>query len=291
MLVEGENITRWKRGLVEILAYFINVCEENNLRYYCWGGTAIGAVRHHGIIPWDDDVDVMMPRPDYNKLIGVLKSKIDEDYEIVEPYTCDMYYLTYAKLCKKNTTILEVEHLPFIQGLYIDIFPIDGCSDDYNQYLKEFDAYHKLRVELMLVSSKYSFKYILRQILRLHIKRAFQIMYFYAHREECRKRILEGLKLFEDNHVYGSTQHVAVFSGYCRNKEQVPEIWLGEGTTFEFENLEVVLPKCFDEHLSHFFGDYMQFPPKEQQVTHHSLAYFNLERRVSMDEILTYIKK
>ena len=104
------------------------VCEKHNLRYYIWAGTMIGAIRHKGFIPWDDDLDIAMPRADYNLLVEHAAEWLPEPYEMVCTETDSEYPLPFGKIQDASTTLIERMHLRYLGGIYIDVFPIDDPS-------------------------------------------------------------------------------------------------------------------------------------------------------------------
>jgi phosphorylcholine metabolism protein LicD len=125
---------QYKKIVVDVFEQFIHFCEQNNLRYYCAYGTALGAVRHQGMIPWDDDIDVYMPRPDYEKFIETYPQQDSKHYEIITPRYNKNYYLAFTKMCNKTTTLLEDEEHLFVIGAFIDIFPLDAlCANQQSQ--------------------------------------------------------------------------------------------------------------------------------------------------------------
>ena len=129
-----KNIKKeWNAAILDILKTFISICHTHNLRYYCCAGTAIGAVRHHGMIPWDDDIDVIMPRPDYDRFLEIARHEYFGNYEVVTPYNNERYPLYFSKLVNKNTTLIEEKERPCIIGLFVDIFPLDATADDVEQ--------------------------------------------------------------------------------------------------------------------------------------------------------------
>ena len=103
--------------LKEILAEFDRVCTKLDIPYAVYGGTAIGAVRHQGFIPWDDDIDVFMPRPDYDRFLALAAHSMPEGYEVMTPYNTKDYPMYFSKMCNAHTTLLENEHIPCIFGL------------------------------------------------------------------------------------------------------------------------------------------------------------------------------
>ena len=120
----------WNAKILDILKALTRICEDHGLTFYCCAGTAIGAVRHHGIIPWDDDIDVIMPRPDYDRLLEIAKKEDFGKYELVTPYDNEAYPLYFSKLSDKTTTLVEERERPCVIGLFVDIFPLDATDDE-----------------------------------------------------------------------------------------------------------------------------------------------------------------
>jgi len=121
-----EDIEEIQKVDLEILRFFDNVCRENNLTYFLSGGTLLGAIRHKGFIPWDDDVDLVMPRKDFEKLIEIL-DKSDSNYKLFIPGCSEDYFYTFGKLVDTRTVLDEFDYCPIKgMGLYIDIFIMTG---------------------------------------------------------------------------------------------------------------------------------------------------------------------
>ncbi len=116
---------------LEILDFVCSICEENNLTCFLVYGTALGAYRHQGFIPWDDDVDVAMPREDYRKLLRIMKETENENFEIQDEDNEKRYFLSYAKVRKKNTLLIErlTQGLYTHNGIFIDVFPLDYIKE------------------------------------------------------------------------------------------------------------------------------------------------------------------
>ncbi|MBO4318453.1 MAG: LicD family protein [Mailhella sp.] len=125
-----EELTLLQGRLTEILAWFHGFCEENGLRYYMAYGTMLGAVRHGGFIPWDDDIDVAMPRPDYDRFIQITMGRRLDRFtvESLANGRRDWYY-GYAKVYDTSTTLIENKHPVLKRGIYLDVFPLDGAAD------------------------------------------------------------------------------------------------------------------------------------------------------------------
>ena len=123
-----------QQKLLGMLTWLIKYIDDNNIRYYIIGGTMLGAVRHEGFIPWDDDIDIAVPRNDYERLIDLLKSPVDH-YVIESPKgEAEDYVYSYAKLYDLNTSMTELARKNVKRGVYIDIFPLDGIGNSLGQY-------------------------------------------------------------------------------------------------------------------------------------------------------------
>ena len=278
---------RWNATILDILKAFMQICERHQLRYYCCAGTAIGAVRHHGIIPWDDDIDVIMPRPDYDRLLQIAKEEDFGNYEIISPYSDPTYPLYFSKISNRNTTLIEDRHIPCVTGLYVDIFPLDATDDNVEKAKRLKAKYTKIINRLNAVSTHNTFgEYMLlltdpKEWGRFVIK---TIAYFCRSKVRC--HLIAQMDEISHRYDYDKARNVQVYTGSYGFKEVFPKEWLGEGKMFPFEDIEVPLPQEYDKYLRHFFNDYMQFPPEEQRVEKHHRAYVNLDRKETREEAL-----
>ena len=114
--------------ILQILLSVDRVCREHGIRYYCWAGTMLGAVRHHGFIPWDDDMDICMPRPDYDRFMFHASEWLPEPLEALSIETSADFPGTFGKIVDSSTTLIERGHSDYVAGIYIDVFPIDGIT-------------------------------------------------------------------------------------------------------------------------------------------------------------------
>lgn len=270
---------------LNIFSFFIRFCEDNNLKYYTCGGTTLGSIRHKNFIPWDDDIDVLMPRPDYVKFIELFSDKYKGEYELVTPYNTPDYYLSYSKLCLKDTTIVEYKAMGQEFGLYIDIFPLDSCADTYDLYMKDQARYEILREKLCIVSSKYNIKNICYFILRFDIRKIYNIFLSRVFKLAYRTKVLESMEKLFNQYPYGSTSHVTSYASFWIGKEYHNLSWFDDGAIGIFASLQVINPKQYHEYLTNLYGNYMTLPPVENRTTHHSYYYLNLNERVARSNI------
>lgn len=276
----------WNATILDILKAFMAICERHGLTYYGCAGTAIGAVRHHGIIPWDDDIDVIMPRPDYDRLLEIAQTEDWGKYELITPYKDDTYPLYFSKISDRETTLVEDRHIPCVTGLYVDIFPLDATDDDVATAQRLKDRYTKIINRLNAISTHNTWsEYISLLSHRKEWGRfAIKTIAFFC-RKSLRRRLISQMDALSHRYDYDKAKNVQVYTGSYGHREVFPKAWLGKGRKFPFEDTEIPLPEEYDTYLRHFFNDYMQFPPVEQRIEKHNRAYLNIHRKESREEI------
>ncbi len=261
----------------ELLKEFIRVCEKYNLKYFLVGGTALGAARHQGFIPWDDDVDVGMPREDYEKYILLQKEYEGTPYFIQTWRTDPHYQYNFAKLRDSSTTYIEnyFKWHRMNHGVWIDIFPIDGFSK------KDTFSPKKFRFKNIHIWAQVYISWFPQ--LRRKFKKGTRIKDFFlnviailtypldiAHyrRRHC-DRIMKNVK-WEDAKLVGN------WCGNKPSKEAMPKDIYEEFTTLPFEGIQAKVVKDYDRYLTLLFGDWHKLPPEKQQVGHHINSGFSL---------------
>ena len=241
---------RWNATILDILKAFMQICERHQLRYYCCAGTAIGAVRHHGIIPWDDDIDVIMPRPDYDRLLQIAKEEDFGNYEIISPYSDPTYPLYFSKISNRNTTLIEDRHIPCVTGLYVDIFPLDATDDNVEKAKLLKAKYTKIINRLNAVSTHNSFGEYIQLLTEPKEWGRFVIKTIaYFCRSKVRRHLIAQMDEISHRYDYDKARNVQVYTGSYGFKEVFPKEWLGEGKMFPFEDIEVPLPQEYDKYL------------------------------------------
>lgn len=248
-----------------ILKDFIKICEENNLSYYIYAGSLLGAVRHNGFIPWDDDLDVVMFRDDYEKFKKIFISSNNEKYDLLTNETHEDYFHLLSKLMIKGTLFEEkwVSQVDFHIGINIDIFVLDDLSDDNfkrNYQLKKAFLYNKLLIMSQIKLDDLPFMPKVATHLGHYLLKLFGIK-----PKWLTKRCLNFLKKYKDENVE------CVFD-ISATAEEYPQIYLKddfkEVVKIPFEDIEVNAPKGYDHILKSLYGDYMQLPPEEDRYNH-----------------------
>ena len=261
----------------EIATVIKNVCEKNGIRYFLAYGTLIGAVRHDGFIPWDDDIDIMMPRPDYDRLIEIAKTADWGHYELITPYNKDTYPLYFSKISDKRTTLVEYPNIPCTIGLYIDIFPLDGSADTLDEAKHLKDKFMKQINRLSAISTRSTFAEHMALLKDRKEWGRFVIKTIaWFCRPAVRKYLIRKMDKLSHIYDYEKAKYVALHTGSYSYKEILPKEWLGEGSVHTFEGMEVVLPEQYDTYLRQVFGDYMQLPPEDKRCSHHEKTFIKI---------------
>ncbi len=257
------KIEEHKKILLDILKYLDKVCRDNNIKYSLCGGSLIGAVREHGIIPWDDDIDVILTKSEYEKLIKTLKKVKNSKFKILTYKLNNTYYYPFAKIVD-NETILEEKDCKKIEnyGIYIDIFTYNNLPE--NKILKKIHCSF-IRFFMKLIQSSYYINiskdkkfYYLRKIKN-------KICNFIGH-----KRLLK-IYTFICNFYNNKKSKECISNWPIYNMKN--EIQKKSDTIkyidIDFNGINVMIFENYDNILKKTFGDYMELPPKEERKAKH----------------------
>lgn len=253
-----------KKVELEILSFFADFCETHNLRYFLAYGTLIGAIRHKGFIPWDDDVDIQMPREDYDILISLFNIGNDSPYRLISPLEKQSCY-TIVKIIDTRTIKIEngIKNDPL--GIDIDIFPLDGIPSVDKAYKKWYMQLMKCYEQHLALQSSWG------KSLKARMKLLLQkIGIFARYRSFDKKKILMRVQKLHNQYPYDECEMVGSIE-CCFNgiKNRVFKSSFNDYVRVPFEDLELRIPIGYDEILTMIYGDYMGLPPIEQQKTHH----------------------
>ncbi len=252
-----------------ILREFDKFCEENALEYFLAYGTLIGAVRHGGFIPWDDDIDIQMPRRDYNKLIEIFGKSCGVSYlRLIAPSDPDAEH-TYAKLVDERTVKVEGGHIyktdADYRGIDIDIFPLDGEPEDEGEYKKWYGKLRKIYRKIWM--SELEITPDLKPSFKLAI-RVFKLLRIFFPKRE--KLLLKAARLHE-KYPYDESKYVGCVESYFNGiGNRNPKTSYEKTVLLDFEGEKFKAPADYDGILKRMYGDYMKLPPKEAQVSHHT---------------------
>lgn len=253
--MDSELLKRLHDTEIEILDEVVRICEKNNIKYCLIGGSLLGAIRHKGFIPWDDDIDIVMLRKDFNKFIHVALKELDNKRFFVDYYKIDVKhaFIPFAKVRMKDTLFEEdvKENYEGSKEIWIDIFPLD--------YIKSNNLFVKIKSKLVKASVKFlAYKENIQIKINFILKLVAKVI---------PKRIL--LKIFESIENEQETDLLVSFCGlYKLNKEIYKKAWFSDLEDVFFENRKYKIPKMYNEILSQVYGNYMELPPIEKRITH-----------------------
>lgn len=254
---------------LRILKRITSVCEEHGFRYTLAFGTLIGAIRHKGFIPWDDDVDILMPRPDYERFILYLTNHPIEDLKVFNWKHVKNYPLGITRICDMRYRVLEKNFIDFDHGIFVDVYPVDGLANSYHDAKKAFDRTAKERDELFMSAIK---KY-----------REIRLVEFFKNPRltlsKLRRRIL-GICYYQRKleekvikYTFEDYKYVGV-PNWNWARIVFERDWFNDRVKVPFEDGEFYITKHYDKMLREEYGDYMQLPPIEKRVYHHGyIAY------------------
>ncbi len=248
--------------LLRIAECFDRICREHDIPYFMLGGTMLGAVRHEGFIPWDDDMDFGIPRPYFDRFIETAREELPECYSVLTRKNSDAVKKGFIKIQLKGSKVIEKIFEPaeadFYNGIAIDVFPLDGASAD------------------SLAD-------------RIRIKRIFWLIRFHEGRF-CSLSVRKGLKKlaaafikalpiddrkladFIDRKLqsreFDASPKTANYYGHWKEREIIDSKVFKSSRRYTFQSITLAGVEDYDTYLRSLYGDYMQLPPKEQQITH-----------------------
>ena len=264
MIYSDDRLKKLQETEIEIAKEIIRICNNNDISYFSVGGTTLGAVRHNGFIPWDDDMDLGMQREDYNRFLQIASKQLSEDF-VLQHYSVEPKTPTYhAKVMKRDTLFVEsyAEKIDIPHGVFVDVMPFDNIPTDERElkkYRHTVKKYHQLfiaksvwKTSLTKGKRKYLFT-IIRSVLHVLMKPVpKEYLYKQLERElqkynetETGKMSSRGLRAFECNKtdVFPTKPHA-------------------------FDTLMLQIPKNEDVILKQQYGDYMKLPPIHQRTGH-----------------------
>lgn len=276
--INEETIKKMRVIQLKMLEDLNNLCLANKIDLILGGGSFLGAVRHKGFIPWDDDIDLMMRREDFERFLKIL-DKLPKEYEFQYVIPQKVSYCTFAKLMYKDSCLIEIgnENIPKLQGIYLDIFIIENIPNN-----KVISFFYGLKCNYMqLVSSsivmtkfhsefnKKVFMYSISGKVNYFIRKSIGFIYRFVDVEKYFEKIDKVFKKYENK----NTDYITIPSG--RNHyfgEILPKKIFENLIEYQFENLKILGPKEFNVYLTNLYGDnYMQLPPIEKREKHHCI--------------------
>ena len=260
--MQAIGIEELKKTQKEILDEVVAFCNTHNIRYFLAYGTLLGAIRHKGYIPWDDDIDIHMPRPDYERFIELYNRNQESNYRVITHELDKQYKVPFAKIYRKGTLVREFMYKPNVFGVYVDIFPLDGIKSKWQAYVCG-QCIRCMYIKTMIFGNHQT---LARKARLLATKMI--LLPFSSH------FILNCMKFISTRYDYEKCEQTCSFGSRTATKEILPRNVFEDCITVTFEGSEYSAPKGYDRYLTQKYGNYMQLPPEEQRIsTHDSQAY------------------
>lgn len=253
---------------LELLRCFLSLCERLHLRYFVVQGTLLGAVRHQGFIPWDDDIDVGMLREDYEVFVKEAQHLLPTDVFLQTCATDPGYPQGFAKIRSNGTAFVETtcKNLQMNHGIYIDIFPFDYYPDSAFQRFRI--GYRKLLLRYRIRCGLY-----VPQDRRISVPNLARWLLMGISRLYCPSW---QAAVDRQSQLYSETDHGSRRINHGSpwgKRECVPAFWLEDAVDLKFEGISVKAPGHYEQYLTHVYGDYMTLPPPEKRIPHHYISF------------------
>ncbi len=278
---DNEEKTRMiQKELLPLLHEVKRVCEKNDIPYFLCAGSALGAVRHQGFIPWDDDIDIGMLRKDYIRFLDIARKDLSDGYLLLDANDTPDYYVGHAKVFRNNTALVnrETAHLRIHHGFYLDIFPFDTIPEDKELQDKMYREVGDIKTLFSRIKKWNNFTG------KNPIKKYFANQQYYAHKRYSAKKVFGKMNSILTQYLNTDSNLVAdLFAPY--NKKlfyRVEDIYPVKMMQFEDDLYPV--PGNADVYLSVMYGDYMTLPPEDKRYVKHNIICFDTNKNYSKDE-------
>lgn len=262
MKIDKDYKKKLQLKILEIVKYIDSICTKYNIEYYLIYGSALGAVRHQGFIPWDDDFDIGMTYENYNKFIDVCKEELDSNKYFLQSMETDQnYYLSFIKLRDITTTLIEEDNknIDIIRSVYVDIFPIVGVPNSkFKRSIFEINRAFALSANINVINNKFLY-FIFKIILKIFGKKRII--------KVCTKKCVK--YSCKDYDTWCS-----VFDGDGMDVNTTSKYIMGTPTKVKFEDMYLPIPEKYDKYLKQIYGDYMKIPSEKQKKEKEHTPYF-----------------
>ena len=263
-------MTKLQQTQFRLLTEFDRVCKLLNINYFLVCGSALGAVKYGGVIPWDDDIDVGLYRPDYEKFVQRAPDLLPENLFIQNWRTEPAFPQIYSKLRDSNTTFIESSavELPINHGIFIDIFPLDGYPRKRigQMHLELFK-----RIYSSILLSCFSFP-------RSGLSSILCFLYHVIGLQKSPARIAKKYETLISRYSIYDSDLICNHGNWQGKLEYASREQYGQGTEAVFEGLHVRVPEQYEKYLTQKYGDYTKDPPEQEQKGHHYCVVCDINR-------------
>ncbi len=261
---------------LEILKVIADICEEQNFRYFLIYGTLIGAIRHHDYIPWDDDVDIMMPRPDYDRFLSYMYEHIDEypNLRVFNHDVCKEYPYMITRISDQCYKIVMENEKEYGMGVFVDVYPYDGLG----QTKKEAVNYGLKGDHLSSLCYQATRDHFAMETTTSLVRKAVKLPVYLFSKAVGKERFQKKLESLARVKDYDSSKFVGCVIWLSWGEKDIYlRKWFDEYIMMPFGKYEFRVPKEYDRILRHIYGDYMQLPPEKDRVGHHFYKVYERE--------------
>ena len=294
--IYGFNVTVqrkkvWKIEL-DMVKEFVSICSKNGLTYFASGGTLLGDIRHNGFIPWDDDVDLMMPRKDYEKFLQIAPGLLPKNYFLQHNGSEKFYLNGHAQIRNNDTTCFVKGGYDDLKrgkncGIFIDVFPYDNVPDNFK--LRKKFSFRVLKLKKLIARVTHKTDSRLKQLIK-------RCVYAFYYSDESIEKLIRNLNSLSQKYN-SKTNTVALLSFMPGYEKNVWEEKLFKNITLhDFEDIKIAIPVAYDDVLRKEFGEYMQIPKDLENGSMHGKCFFDTTKSykeyfdISKDEYNNLIK-
>ena len=251
---------------IDILSHFGDFCEKNNIQYFLCNGTLLGAVKYGGYIPWDDDIDVCLPRSEYDRFIALYAKESDPRFELRAFELDSKFLFPFSKLSDTQTHLLEGYAKDMDLGVNIDIFPIDNWGNSIQEISKLYRKMERLRRGLTWAKTD---KYVSSSKIKTICKVLLATFHRIIGGERYCKKIITLAAMNAPCRYIGNCVW-----GFYGVGEALPREQFQESVPVIFEGKTYPAPIGYDQYLTGLYGDYRKDPPPEKQISHHKFKVY-----------------
>lgn len=255
---------------LDIVSEIDRICRKHDIRYSMIGGTLLGAVRHKGFIPWDDDIDLMMTRPEYDKFLAAAKTDLDSRFQLANYEETPSIGEPFTKIMARNTVLRErfIGKSEAPCGVFADIFPFDASPDNWLSQMAHRFRNYTLRKKI-LIRSGYDFN--------KHGLKKFAYDLIRISTFSSKQMLIKKYRINQTKYSGKNVRNVVSLGGnYGYKKDLIPAEWFSEYLYLDFEDIQLMSVKEYVKVLEHYFGDYMRLPPENERVNKHKVAELDL---------------
>lgn len=268
---EPEVLEKLQHLEMDILKDFVRICKEHNLEYFGYAGTGIGALRHKGYIPWDDDIDISMPRKDYEKFLKIVIEEMGDKYYVLNSMTDENYPLATTRLCLKGTVFREyaMKDVDCEWGIFLDLYALDNAADGWWAYHWQMWTTWFWGKLLILRSVPRPYLYIhglLAKIVTFCCIITHHIMKFFRI---SKKWLIRRREKAGQRYNNRKTSRIAYFCDPMPHTNTFELDKMYPLRELPFEDITLMFPNNLEELLTKMYGDYMTMPPVERRKTHY----------------------